>query len=123
MVETVRTSSARAVLAPYVIVRREITCPELLRVFFESGEEVLPVFSSEEAARRFLISYSHGEEAWRVRECSAGELISLLLGPCANVERVLLNPLQEPLAEEDALVNPIDRESFVASLLGSRGIG
>jgi hypothetical protein len=118
MVETVRTSSARTALAPYVIVRREITCPELLRVFFES-EEVLPVFSSEEAARRFLISYSHGEEAWRVRECSAGELISLLFGPCANVKRVVLNPLQEPLAVEDALVNPIDRESFVASLLGS----
>jgi len=121
MAETVRTSGARTTLASYVIVRREITCPELLRVLLESDEEVLPVFSSEEAARRFLVSY--GEGAWRVRECSAGELISLLFGPCANIRRVLLNPLQEPLAAEDALVSPIDRESFVASLLGSRGIG
>jgi hypothetical protein len=122
MTETVRTSSAHTMTlaSSYVIVRREITCPELLRVSLESGEEVLPVFSSEEAARRFLISYSHGEEVWRVRECSAGELTSLLLGPCMDVEHVLLNPLQEPFTVEDALVKPIHRESFVASLLSSR---
>ena|SRR5215217_6389957 len=118
MVETVRMPSEHTVLSPYVIVCREITCPELLWVSLESGEEVLPVFSSEETARRFLMSCGH-EEEWRIRECSAGELISLLLGPCANVERVFL----DPLTMEDALAVPIPRESFVASLFGSRGVG
>jgi hypothetical protein len=84
----------------------------------ESGEEVLPMFSSEEAARRFLLPGALGEE-WRVRWCSRGELISLLLGPCANVERVLLDPLSEPLTTEDALANSVYRESFIASLTGT----
>src|SRR3712207_7841170 len=30
---------------------------------------------------------------WQARETSAGELISLLYGPCAGIERVALDPL------------------------------
>ncbi|HZC19155.1 MAG TPA: hypothetical protein VE225_05565, partial [Rubrobacteraceae bacterium] len=78
--------------------------------------------SSTEAAQRFLLSGALGE-SWCVRECSAGEMVSLLFGPCANVERVLLNPLPRPLMVKDELMNPVYRESFIASLLGGRGVG
>jgi hypothetical protein len=119
VVDVVRTSVEPKTLSPYVLVRRRTCGLELLRVSLKSGEEVLPVFSSEEAARRFLLSGALGER-WRVRECSTGELISLLFGPCANVEQILLNPLPEPLTLKNELANPLYRESFIASLLGGR---
>lgn len=122
MIGAARTSVERGILSPYVIVSHKMCGLELLRISLKSGEEVLPVFSSSEAAQRFLSSGDLGE-SWRVRECSAGEMVSLLLGPCVNVERVLLNPLPEPLAAKDGLINSVYRESFIASLLGGRGVG
>ena len=122
MVDAGRIPVERGVLSRYVIVRRETRGLELLRVSLRSGEQVLPVFSSGEAARRFLLSSALGE-GWHIRECSAGELISLLFGPCANVKQVLLNPLPEPLTVKDGLANPVYRESLIASLLEVRGVG
>jgi hypothetical protein len=122
MIRAVRTSVERGILSPRVIVRHKTCGLELLRISLESGEEVLPVFSSAEAAGRFLLSGALGE-SWCVRECSAGEMVSLLFGPCANVERVLLNPLPEPLTAKEGLMNPVYRESFIASLLAGRGVG
>jgi hypothetical protein len=122
MVGAARTPVERGVLSLYVIVRRETRGLELLRISLRSGEQVLPVFSSGEAARRFLLSGAL-EEGWHVRECSAGELVSLLFGPCANVKQVLLNPLPDPLMVKDGLANPVYREGFIASLLEGRGVG
>ena len=48
--------SGRSGLVHYVIARRETTGFELPHTFFHLGKEVLPVFSSAEAARRFLAS-------------------------------------------------------------------
>ena len=122
MTDVAQTPVERKALLPYVIVRSGISCPELLRVSLESGEEVLPVFSSGEAAWRFLLSGAFGE-GWRVKGCSAGELVSLLFGPCANIKRILPNPLPGPLTAEDEVATSVYRESFIASLLGSRGVG
>ena len=122
MIGAARNSVERGVFSPYVIARHKMCGLELLRVSLKSGEEVLPVFSSAAAAQRFLLSGALGE-VWYVRECSAGEMVSLLFGPCANVKRVLLNPLPEPLTVKDELMNPVYRESFIASLLGGRGVG
>jgi hypothetical protein len=80
------------------------------------AEEALPVFSSEILARGFLLSGNLGPE-WRVRESHNGELASLLLGPYTDVMWVLPNPLPEPLAAEDALLNLLDRGRFVSFLL------
>jgi hypothetical protein len=80
------------------------------------AEEALPVFSSEILARGFLLSGNLGPE-WRVRESHNGELASLLLGPYTDVMWVLPNPLPEPLAAEDALLNLLDRGRFVNFLL------
>lgn len=114
-----QTSVERPALSPYVVVRCRSSGLELLRISLESGEEVLPMFSSEEAARRFLLPNTL-EEDWRVRWCSTGELISLLFGPCANVKQVLLDPLPESLTTEGALTNTIYRESFIALLIGAK---
>ena len=101
----------------YVISRRETGSPELLNIALGAGDEkALPVFSSEMLARGFLRSGDLGPE-WHVRESHNGELASLLLGPYTDVMWVLPNPLPEPLAAEDALLNLLNRDSFVRFLL------
>ena len=103
----------------YVISRQENGNPELLRISLEAGrEEALPVFSSERLARGFLRCRDLGSE-WYVKESYNGELVSLLLGPYTGVGWILPNPLPEPLAAEDALLNLLDRGSFVGLLLAA----
>jgi hypothetical protein len=57
-----------------------------------SDEEALPVFSFEQEAETFL-RLGVPETGWRARKITAGELISLLHGPCAGVKKVALDPL------------------------------
>jgi hypothetical protein len=46
----------------------------------------LAVFSFKEEAEVFLsLLEDHEKSGWQSREVSAGELVSLLLGPCAGV--------------------------------------
>ncbi len=102
--------------AQYVIVQENGSL-ELLRISLKAGdEEALPVFSLEEQAREFLRVSDPGSE-WRVREFHNGELASLLLRLHTDVAWVLPNPLPEPLVAEDALLNLMDRGSFVNLLL------
>ncbi len=114
------TQNARPpMLLNYVIARHEANGLQLLHLPLESGEETLPVFSSEVAARDFLLS-SALEHEWYVRESYAGELVSLLLGLCADVGWVLIDPLP---GEQAAEGNPADIahwESFIDYLLGSK---
>jgi hypothetical protein len=114
------THNARQPMLPYyVVARREANGPELLHAPLESGEETLPVFSSEVAARDFLLSNALGQE-WYVRQSYAGELVSLLLGLYAGIEWVLIDPRPGEHTAED---NPADIEhweSFVDYLLGSK---
>ena len=85
--------------------RRDGGPPELMRISLQAGDEqVLPVFSFEMLTRGFVRCGDLGLE-WRVRESHTGELVSLLLGPYADVMRILPNPLPKPLAAEDALLN------------------
>jgi hypothetical protein len=106
-------------LVHHVIARREITGFELPHTFFYSGKEVLPVFSSAEAARRFLASLALGDR-WHVREVSTGELISLLFVLPKRVAWVLPNPPPERLPAEDALSRPMRRDGFVEFLIANR---
>jgi hypothetical protein len=107
----------RYATSQYVIARHEKEGLELLCVSLEVGdEEALPVFSSEKLAWEFLRSGNFGAE-WYVRASYNGELVSLLLGPYADVAWILPNPLPEPLAAEDALLNLLDRENFLCLLL------
>jgi hypothetical protein len=76
------------------------------------SEEVLPVFSFREEAVAFLGLGGYGGE-WRVKESHAGELVSVLMGLCAGVGRVALDPLPKTVGFVS-----LDREDFVRHLLG-----
>lgn len=64
-----------------------------IRIFTidSDGEESLPVFSFKEEAKTFLDLWASGT-GWRVRETTAGELISLLYGLCSSARKVALDP-------------------------------
>jgi hypothetical protein len=83
---------------------------------FHSGKEVLPVFSSAEAARRFLASLTLGGE-WHVRTFSAGELVSLLFILHERVSWIIPNPPPRHPLGEDVLSHLTSRDSFVEFLI------
>jgi hypothetical protein len=80
----------------------------------------LPVFSFKEEADAFLelLGEEGKERGWRIRETTAGELISVLLASCAQVKRVALDPL--PLSCGKAVLPfiSIKRNHFVKDLIG-----
>ena len=80
----------------------------------------LPVFSFKEEADAFLelLGEEGKEQGWRIRETTAGELISVLLASCAQVKRVALDPL--PLSCGKAVLPfiSIKRNHFVKDLIG-----
>ena len=100
----------------YVIARRETTGFELPHTFSHLGKEVLPVFSSAEAARRFLASLALSDR-WHVREFSTGELVSLLFILPKRVAWVLPNPPLGHLLTQDALSYLTRRDSFIEYLI------
>jgi hypothetical protein len=108
--------SGRSRLVHYLIARRETTGFEVPHTFFHLGKEVLPVFSSAEAARRFLASLALGGE-WHVRTFSGGELVSLLFILHERVAWVVPNPPPELLLGEDVLSHLTTRDSFVEFLV------
>jgi hypothetical protein len=81
------------------------------------GETVLPVFSFQEEGELFL-SLEAAEADWWPRETTTGELVSLLLGLCARVDKVALDPL--PSLGERGIVELVStgRRHFVRDLLG-----
>ena len=89
----------------------------LLCVPLGFNEEALVVFSSLEAAQSFPL-FNGLQGGWYVRGCSAGELISLLLGPYVDIDWVLLDPLPGRFAPVDTPTNLAQWEDFVDDLLG-----
>lgn len=89
----------------------------LLRVPLGCNEEALVVFSSLEAAQSFPL-FNGLQGGWYVRGCSAGELISLLLGPYLDIDWVVLDPLPWRFAPADTPTNLAQWEDFVDDLLG-----
>jgi hypothetical protein len=87
-------------------------------IFSDSGEEILPVFSSEEAARGFLALSSLGKR-WYVRGFSGGELVSVIFAFHTRVKGVLLDP-QPGALSGDVIVSLVGRDAFVSSLLKTR---
>jgi hypothetical protein len=81
----------------------------------------LPVFSFEEEAEMFLRLGGYEESGWQARESSAGELVSVLCGPCADVEGVALDPLPEMLEDGTIDLVEVERGRFVRRLLAREG--
>ena len=79
----------------------------------------LPVFSFEEEAQAFLelLGEEGKERGWRSRETTAGELISVLLAPCAQVKRVALDPLPLSCGEAVLPFISLKRNHFVKELM------
>ena len=78
----------------------------------------MPVFSGEGEAEMFAWLGGAFEDGWQVRATSAGELVSILYGPCAGVGRVALDPSPEMSSETIRLVS-LSRERFVGWIVDS----
>jgi hypothetical protein len=112
------SSEVHAPLQHYLVVARGRKGLELPDILSDSGEEVLPVFSSEEAAQEFLSLSSLGKR-WYIRGFSCGELVSVLFAFHARIEGVLIDPHPRVLSG-DVAVSVVERHVFVSSLLEPR---
>ena len=68
----------------WLIAKKRNNRIEVLTLRTGGEQETLPVFSSEQEAEIFL-RFGGVTGGWRARESSAGELVSVLCGPCAGV--------------------------------------
>jgi hypothetical protein len=94
---------------------------ELLTADLDGTGEALPVFSFEEEAEMFLW-LQRTEEGREVRETTPGQLVSILYGPCADVGRVMLDPLPEIGLSMQISLLGMDRNDFVESVMGARSL-
>lgn len=111
-----RSSLSRS--SHWLLVSHEDNAMEMFTLKLFGGEEALPIFGREEEARAF-VEFGGFESSWRVRNTAAGELVSILCGPCAHAERVAPDPPPEVLTGMSE-VEPVSvgREDFMARLLG-----
>jgi hypothetical protein len=114
--DEVRRPALRPVLLHYAIASHGDHGLRLLHIPLGFDEEALVVFSSWEAAQRYFLSEVFSGE-WYARECSGGELVSLLLGPYEGIEWVLLDSLPGGLAARDDQTSLISRQHFIDYLL------
>jgi len=83
----------------------------------------LAVFSFEEEAQTFLglLEDDEKKKGWSIRQTSPGELVSVLLAPCAHAKGVALDPLPPlPFARVMLPLVKVKRERFVRYLLEER---
>ena len=96
----------------------------VLTLHLDTGEEVLPVFSSRNAAATFLRYLPRWclsrrqriESGWCARESTTGELISLLFGPCKSVDQVALDLRPETAPEGLSADLFVHRKEFTVSV-------
>ena len=121
---TETSASRRAVTQRYWVIAKDAKDgfgrPDLLTVDLDGTGQALPVFSFEEEAETFLWLQTT-EDGREVRETTPEQLVSILCGPCADVERVMLDPLPEIGARMQNSLLGMDRNDFVESVL--RGVG
>lgn len=94
---------------------------DLLTVDLDDTGQALPVFSFEEEAEMFLWLQTT-EEGGEVMETTPGQLVSILYGPCADVGRIILDPLPEIGARMQISLLGMDRNDFVESVMGARSL-
>lgn len=95
---------------------------EVLTEDLDGRGEALVVFRFEEEAGMFLWLRDLGG-GWEVRETTAGELVSVLYGPCANVGRIVFDPLPGIGTGASVDLERMDREDFARTVMGDRGFG
>ena len=108
------TSGEHSVPLRYLIARLE---NNRLRVLTLAAGQTLPVFGTRRAADDFLRHCGFGG-GWQVRESTAGELISLLMGHLREVESVALDPRYDLLAVSGASPKSTSKRDFITALMG-----
>ena len=91
----------------------------VLTIRTDEGQETLPVFSSEEEAE-IILRFGGVTGGWRARESGAGELISILSGPCAGVKKVALDPSPEMVVEGTVGLVSLLRQGFINQIMARR---
>ena len=99
----------------WLIAKRRRGSVDVWTMGLADGRSVLPVFSFEEEADLFLRLGVQG--SWQVRRAEAGELVSLLYGPCRGVELVALGPVSDVEADVVNRCVSMGRKRFVDVLL------
>ena len=91
---------------------------KLLTIDPDSEGGFLAVFSFEEEAEAFLRLSVDGEDEkeWQSEPMETGELVSVLLGSCADVKRVALDPLPLPLGRVMLPLVSMSRDTFLQYL-------
>ena len=91
----------------------------MLTVDTEADGRCLPVFSFEEEAETFLQFWGEaGKKAgWWIKKAAPGELVSLLLAPCAQVKWVALDPLPLSFGRWMFTFFSVGRKRFMEDLL------
>ena len=102
-------------LQRYLVVGHSTKGLELPDIYSDSGEVILPVFSSEKAAWQYLSLSSLGTR-WYVRGFSGGELVSVLFAFHTRIRGILLDPHPSDLSG-DVAVSVVGRDAFVSTLL------
>jgi hypothetical protein len=100
----------------YLIARREGNRLEVLTLAGQPHRDILPVFATAGAAWDFLRRGGAGGD-WRVRESTAGELVSILVGHLPHVDRIILDPVFG-VSAGDAEPQSSSKKEFVSALLG-----
>ena len=122
--ETARGVSRRAGTQRFWVIAKDAKDgfgrPDLLTVDLDGTGQALPVFSFEEEAEMFLWLQT-SEDGRELRETTPEQLVSILYGHCADVGRVMLDPLPEIGARMQNSLLGLDRNDFVESVL--RGVG
>ena len=103
----------------WLIAEKRNNSIEALTIRANDEQETLPVFSSEEEAEIFL-RFGGVTGGWRARESGAGELVSVLSGPCTGVEKVALDPSPEMVVEGTGGLVSLLRESFMNLIMARR---
>ena len=103
----------------WTIVRQGTCHTDVFTIDHYGQGEALVVFGFEEEAELFA---GFEEVTWQVRETTPGELVSILHGPCANVERVVMDPLPRSIcAGMEVLTLNLHSADFVRSMISAGG--
>lgn len=105
----------------YWALAREGSCHSDVSTIDFDGGEALAVFCFREEAELFLGVEEMGDGC-SVRETTAGELVSVLYGPYADVERVVIDPLPRCIADRmDMPPVTMNRGDFTRILVETGG--
>jgi hypothetical protein len=109
----------------WIIVRHQNNRMEVLTDSLKDYRgSFLAVFSFEEEAQTFLglLKDEEKQKGWSTRETAPGELVSVLMAPCADVLEVALDPLPSSLSFGRTMLPlvSVKREAFVRRLLEER---